>query len=279
MIDPLTFSRTPRARRAGAWFIVGDRDAAFVPANLTGFASKCELLIVREYACPDTLDGRKSTRLQVIQDLECGNISALIAADLTVIAQGNSDLLDITNALARSDGRLILCDDDIDTDRSGAPAFAAAILATAAWRRSIDDTTALSPLQSHTIAHVRIRTPAPFGYWWSEGRLEPHPREAPIRAEVYTLFVTLPDLAKVASTLKARGRRLRQRKRFTPADVRRILQDPVSIGVYRGNRKPEYDPAIDGLSVASVPVQPLVSESLWKECNARLGLLRITADS
>lgn len=279
MIDPLTFSRTPRAKRAGAWFIVRDRDAAFVPANLTRLASTCELVVVREYACPDTPDTRKSARLQVIQDLECGNISTLIAVDLADLVQSNSDLLDITNALARSDGRLILDEDNIDTDHSGAPAFAAAILAITSWRRAIESTAALSPFKSHTLAPVTNRSSAPFGYWWSEGRLELHPREAPIRAEVYTLFATLPDLFEVASTLNARGRRLRQRKRFTPADVKRILQDPVSMGVFRGNRKPKYDPAIDGPSVVSVPVQPLVSESLWKECNGQLGSTRTKADS
>lgn len=117
---------------------------------------------------------------------------------------------------------------------------------------------------------MAIRSPAPFGYWWSDGRLEPHPREAPIRAKIYSLFADLPDARQVAAALNARGQRLRQNKRFEAADVRRIIRDPVTMGVFRGNRKRAYDPALDSKPIVYVPVAPLVSEALWKECNVKL---------
>lgn len=256
--------------RAGAWFIEGPRDAAFVPEDAMRVARDNGLEVVREYACLDTSEGRRSTRLRVISDLENGVITTLIAADLGVIAQSNPDLQDLANALARSESRLILFDDGLDTDRSGGGAFADIILATTMWRRSILGTPVFSPEQLQAAAPVAIRSPAPFGYWWSDGRLEPHPREAPIRAEIYSLFADLSDARQVAAALNARGQRLRQNKRFEAADVRRIIRDPVTMGVFRGNRKRAYDPALDSKPVVYVPVAPLVSEALWKECNVKL---------
>lgn len=114
--------------RAGAWFIEGPRDAAFVPEDAMRVARDNGLGVVREYACLDMSEGRRSTRLRVISDLENGVITTLIAADLSVIAQSNPDLQDLANALARSESRLILFDDGLDTDRSGGRAFADVIL-------------------------------------------------------------------------------------------------------------------------------------------------------
>ncbi|WP_372342833.1 recombinase family protein [Brevundimonas sp. BT-123] len=92
------------------------------------------------------------------------------------------------------------------------------------------------------------------------------PLEAPIRAEAYTLFASVRDLAEVATSLNIRGRRLRRKKRFTPADVKLMIQDPVSMGLNRGNCKRHHN--VDArAAVSSVSVHQIESKELWTECN------------
>lgn len=269
MIDPKTFSRTPVRSRSCLWFISPDRDAAFAPLGLRRAADNNDLTVVREYSCSGTPTDRNIIRRRVISDLKRGVIGTIIAPNLSTIARTNSELQDVGNTLALAEGRLILTDDNLDTDLSGAQAFANVLLATAMWRGLMSGGDGRSQDISHPVAPVQLSAPAPFGFWWSDGRLEPHPLEAPIRAEAYALFRTLQNLADVATVLNSKGRRLRRKKRFTPTEVRRIIQDPVSMGIFRGNRKPDHklDPH---RTTKSVPVHQIVSEELWKECNSIL---------
>ncbi|MCW0047761.1 hypothetical protein OIU13_14620 [Brevundimonas sp. BT-123] len=76
-------------------------------------------------------------RKRAISDLKRGFIGTIISPNLWTVARTNSELQDMANAMAFAGGRLILTDDNVDTDLSGAQAFANALLATAMRRASI----------------------------------------------------------------------------------------------------------------------------------------------
>lgn len=266
MIDPITFSATPVLLRCCVWFTSDEKDRSFIPLPLKQAAANNNLVIVREYGCLDIPTDRNIVRKRVISDLKRSVIGAIIAPSLSTIARSHSELQDLASAIGLAGGRLILTDDNLDTDRSGAQAFANVLLATAMWRASINGRDARNQLISYSPAPVQRVAAAPFGFWWSDGRLEPHPLEAPIRLEMYTLFASLRDLAEVTTSLNSRGRRLRRKRRFTPAEVKRMIQDPVSMGLYRGNCKHHHN--VDAQAAASsVSVHPIVTKELWSECN------------
>ena len=106
-----------------------------------------------------------------------------------------------------------------------------------------------------TPASQPISRRTPYGYVWCNGALVQNPVEAPVRKMIYELLVQLRRKKAVARALNEAGYRTRDGAEWSDTTIERLIRDPTPMGWCRSN------------ATASVQVQPIVSEQLWKECN------------
>ena len=71
--------------------------------------------------------------------------------------------------------------------------------------------------------------PAPFGFRREDGRLVPHRDEAPVRREMFELFLQHERVKTVARLLNETGHRTRRGARFSDTSVLRLLQDASAV--------------------------------------------------
>ena len=114
----------------------------------------------------------------------------------------------------------------------------------------------------------------PYGFRTNKHKeLELDPVEAPIRREIYQLFLANPRFKAVATTLNNRGLRTKRGAKFSGTTIRHLIEDPISKGKRRINytqstgqdkrwvEKPENE-------WKWIDVPAIVDEKLWNECNA-----------
>ena len=124
----------------------------------------------------------------------------------------------------------------------------------------------------------RLGGAAPFGYQWEDKnvvanpKLIPDPKEAPIRRLMYELFQKHQRQRTVARLLNEAGHRTRNGSTFSGNTVLRLIEDPTAKGLHRANYskslgekkhwvfKPEDQWVLQ-------PVEPIISEELWDDCN------------
>jgi hypothetical protein len=98
----------------------------------------------------------------------------------------------------------------------------------------------------------------PYGYAWCDGALVQDAVEAPVRKMIYELLLRLRRKKTVARTLNEAGYRTRDGAEWSDTSIARLIRDSSAMGLHSSN------------SSANVRVQPIVSEELWKACNAFL---------
>lgn len=182
----------------------------------------------------ETVINRPQAR-QMLHDARTGLIDGLLFSSLARVGRDMIELLLIERDLRQMGVRLLSIRENIDTSTpEGADRFR--MLASRAQNEREELSARVAAGYATRRRRGEVTSRAPYGYQRINRTLTPHPTEAPIRAEMFALYLEHRRLKTVAQILNERGYRTRAGKPWSKVSVHFQLTDPVVTGRFISNR-------------------------------------------
>jgi len=209
---------------------------------------------------------------RMMNDVRRGHIDNLVFSKLARLARNTRELLDFADFFQKHNAGLISLDEAIDTGSPIGRLFYTVIAAMAQWEREEIG----SRIRASVAVRAKLGKPisgrVPFGYQIKDGKVVPHPDEAPVRKLMYELFAKHKRGRTAARLISAQGFRTWDGNEWSDTSVVRLLKDPSAKGQYRmnytkGNGKNGWWVAKPEHEWVLCPVEAIVTPELWQRCN------------
>jgi site-specific DNA recombinase len=212
---------------------------------------------------------------RMMADVERGRIQALIFSDVSRLARNSRELIFLNDFFNQHGAKLIALSESIDTSTPDGEYFFTLRAGGAQYERRIIAKRIKDSVPVRAQLGKRIGAQAPLGYTWHNNQMVQDPAEVPLRRLIYELFAEHKRVKTVVRLLNEAGHRTRRGALFTHSTVERLIRDSTAKGVRvanytqrsRDGSRVELKPESEWITV---PVEPIISEELWQECQALL---------